>query len=112
MDGFGNITRTVKLIIVTRLGGPEFALNPDLIERAESTPDTVVTLVGGNRYVIRETLDELIDLIRNARAEVIALAESITSQPVITARTRRAPILNDVSLTPASSVVPMRPREK
>ena len=49
----------VELILLSRLGGPVFALNPDLIERAESTPDTVVTLVGGNKYVIRETLDEV-----------------------------------------------------
>ncbi|MDQ1717392.1 MAG: Flagellar and Swarming motility protein, partial [Pseudonocardiales bacterium] len=33
------------LIILRRLSGPQFALNPDLIERAEATPDTVVTMV-------------------------------------------------------------------
>ena len=35
------------MIIVTRLNGPPFALNPDLIERADATPDTVLTLVDG-----------------------------------------------------------------
>jgi flagellar protein FlbD len=62
---------------LTRLGGPVFALNPDLIERAEATPDTVLTLVNGSRYVIRESLDELADLVRQYRADII-----ITSQQV------------------------------
>jgi len=73
--GFTANTRTVTVILLSRLGGPEFALNPDLIERAEATPDTVITLVGGNKYVVRETLEEVIDLIRVNRAQVIAAAE-------------------------------------
>jgi flagellar protein FlbD len=62
------------MIVVTRLGGPTFAVNPDLIERAESSPDTVVTLVDGTKYVIAESLDELIERIRAYRASVIAAA--------------------------------------
>ena len=62
------------MIVVTRLGGPTFAVNPDLIERAEASPDTVVTLVDGTKYVISESLDELIERIRAYRASVIAAA--------------------------------------
>ncbi|SDI82220.1 flagellar protein FlbD [Frankineae bacterium MT45] len=65
------------MLQVHRLGGPVFALNPDLIERAEATPDTVVTLVDGNKYVIQESLDELVDAIRAWRSEVIAIALSM-----------------------------------
>jgi uncharacterized protein YlzI (FlbEa/FlbD family) len=67
------------LILLRRLGGPVFTLNPDLIERAEATPDTVVTLIGGNKYVICESLDELVELIREYRARIIASAEAMTS---------------------------------
>jgi flagellar protein FlbD len=67
------------LILLRRLGGPVFTLNPDLIERAEATPDTVVTLIGGNKYVICESLDELVELIRDYRARIIASAEAMTS---------------------------------
>ena len=56
--------------------GPVFALNPDLIERAEATPDTVVTLVNGSKYVIRESLEELIELVRDYRAAVVQAAQS------------------------------------
>jgi flagellar protein FlbD len=69
------------LILLRRLGGPVFTLNPDLIERAEATPDTVVTLIGGNKYVICESLDELVELIRDYRARIIASAEAMTYDP-------------------------------
>lgn len=65
------------MILLRRLGGPLFTLNPDLIERAEATPDTVVTLIGGNKYVVCESLDELIELIREYRARIIAAAETM-----------------------------------
>ena len=65
------------LILLRRLGGPVFALNPDLIERAESTPDTVITMVGGNKYVVCEDLGELTDLILEHRARIIATAEAM-----------------------------------
>lgn len=62
------------MLLLTRLNGPVFALNPDLIERAEATPDTVVTLVNGTRYVICESLEELAELVRAYRAETAAAA--------------------------------------
>jgi flagellar protein FlbD len=65
---------------LTRLSGPVFALNPDLIERAEATPDTVVTLVNGSKYVIRESLTELLALIREHRADLVAAAAQISSE--------------------------------
>lgn len=64
------------MLQLTRLSGPVFALNPDLIERAEATPDTVITLVNGSKYVIRESLDELTDLIFDYRADIIAAAQT------------------------------------
>ena len=67
------------LILLRRLGGPVFTLNPDLIERAEATPDTVVTLIGGNKYVVCESLDELVELIRDYRASIIASAEAMAA---------------------------------
>lgn len=64
------------MLQLTRLSGPVFALNPDLIERAEATPDTVVTLVNGSKYVILESLDELIELIHNYRASLVSAAQA------------------------------------
>lgn len=74
------------MVSLTRLGGPVFALNPDLIERAEATPDTVVTLVNGSRYVIRESLEELAALISAYRATVVAQAQIIADRELAAAR--------------------------
>ena len=60
------------MISVTRLNGERFALNPDLIERVEAHPDTVAFLVDGTKYVIRETVDEVLDEIREYRAGILA----------------------------------------
>ena len=62
------------MITVTRLNGPAFALNPDLIERIESTPETVITLVDGAKYVVREQVDELVARVRESKAAIIALS--------------------------------------
>jgi flagellar protein FlbD len=69
------------MIMLTRLNGPPFALNPDLIERAEATPDTVLTLCDGHKMLIAETVEELIALVRDYRAQVLSLAERFSAQP-------------------------------
>ncbi|MGE4271318.1 MAG: flagellar FlbD family protein [Desulfitobacterium sp.] len=48
------------MIEVTRLNGKKLVVNSDLIETMEATPDTVITLTGGNKYVVVESTDELI----------------------------------------------------
>ena len=103
------------MILLSRLGGPAFALNPDLIERAETTPDTVVTLVGGNKYVIRESLSELIELIVRNRAEVIAMAEQLRAESAAAAgpgaRSTRTGESKRDALAALPTVVPLHPRE-
>ena len=60
--------------MLTRLGGQPMAVNPDLIEKAEATPDTVVTLVDGHKFVVAEPVAELIDRVRAWRASVASEA--------------------------------------
>jgi flagellar protein FlbD len=60
------------VIRVTRLNGEGFALNPDLIERVEAHPDTVAFLVDGTKYVVRESVEEVLQGIREYRAGILA----------------------------------------
>lgn len=60
------------MITVTRLNGPQFAVNPDLIQRIETTPDTILTLIDGTKYVISESTAEVTDRIITYRATVVA----------------------------------------
>ncbi|MDQ1520123.1 MAG: flagellar protein FlbD [Actinomycetota bacterium] len=69
------------MITVTRLNGGAFALNPDLIERVEATPDTVITLVDGAKYVVREPLADIILSVREAKAAIIAMSHLLEQGP-------------------------------
>jgi flagellar protein FlbD len=62
------------MIILTRLHGSSVAVNCDLIERVEASPETVLTLVDGSRYVVRESVAEVVDKVRAYRASVVLLA--------------------------------------
>lgn len=65
--------------MLTRLNGEQFALNPDLIERAEESPDTVLTLVDGKHLMVTEKLTDLIEAIRMDRASILALAQEVAA---------------------------------
>jgi flagellar protein FlbD len=67
------------MITLTRLNGQTFAINPDHIERIDVTPDTVICLLEGTKYVVSEGLDEIVRRIRDYRASVIAVAAQLES---------------------------------
>ena len=99
------------MILLTRLGGPVFALNPDLVERADCTPDTVITLVDGKKYIVAESLPEVINLIRQYRANVVADAQSLTQQAP--ARPHVVPFKSTVDTdAEPTNVVQLHPRER
>ncbi len=62
------------MIVVTRLDNREFAINPDLIERIHANPDTTLVMADGAKYIVTESLPEVIELIARYRAYVIGLA--------------------------------------
>jgi flagellar protein FlbD len=68
------------VIILTRLGGNEMAVNPDLIERAEPTPDTVITMVDGHKIVVAESIDKVVRRIQTWRASVAAEAFRLSQE--------------------------------
>ena len=84
------------MIMLSRLNGLPFALNPDLLERAEATPDTVLTLCDGSKLLIGETVEELVARVRDYRASILSRADSVRDPAPVT------PVLN---------VVPLRGRE-
>jgi len=86
------------MVTLTRITGTQFALNPDLIERVDRTPDTVITLVDGTKYLVREGLDEVIAAILDYRARVLASAslfERVGDSTVRRGRLSAVPQLED-----------------
>jgi flagellar protein FlbD len=107
------------VILLTRLGGPVFALNPDLIERCDCTPDTVITLVDGKKYLVAESLPEVTSLIRQYRATVIADAQHMAGEAAVTVSHSRSTARatdggdtrTDTDAEP-TNVVQLHPRER
>ena len=56
-------SQTRKLINLTKLNGKKFLLNVLFIEIVESFPDTTITLTNGNKYVVKESEEEVLNLI-------------------------------------------------
>ncbi len=97
------------MVTLTRLTGSVFALNSDLIERVDSTPDTVITLIDGTKYLVREPLEEVVDRVRRYRGSVIAAASHLdVPQHSYDEEPRR---LSPVPLPQDASVVPFPTRE-
>jgi flagellar protein FlbD len=48
------------MIQLTRLNGNPLVVNSDLIKYAESSPDTMLTLVNGEKIVVLESCDEVV----------------------------------------------------
>ncbi|MCC6226758.1 MAG: flagellar FlbD family protein [Microthrixaceae bacterium] len=67
------------MILLRRLNGTELGVNADLIERVESTPDTILTLVDGTKYVVAEPAEEVVARIVDFRARILATAETFAS---------------------------------
>lgn len=69
------------MIRVTTLGGVDFYLNCDLFEKIESTPDTVITLTNGKKYVVKTSTEEIIDrIIAYRRKYHTRLQEELTDE--------------------------------
>jgi flagellar protein FlbD len=58
------------MIQLTRINRTALVLNSDLIEHMEVTPDTVISMTNGQKFMVRESADELI-------SKVIAFRKSI-----------------------------------
>jgi flagellar protein FlbD len=48
------------MIKLTKLNGEEFVVNADLIRYVESRPDTYVTLTTDDRFIVKESLEEVV----------------------------------------------------
>jgi flagellar protein FlbD len=64
------------MIHVTRLNHTPVVLNSDLIEQVEATPDTVIGLTSGQKIMVLESIEEIIDRIRLFRQSIFAPQDS------------------------------------
>lgn len=58
------------MISLTRINGTPLVVNCDLIEHLEATPDTVVSLANGQKFVVRESAEEIVRRVIQFRREI------------------------------------------
>jgi len=62
------------MIELTRLNSSSLVVNSDLIQYVESAPDTTLTLINGEKVVVRESTAKVIDLTVAFRARLLGEA--------------------------------------
>jgi flagellar protein FlbD len=60
------------MIELTRLNGNPMVLNSDLIKTAEASPDTMLTLINGEKLIVREDTAEVVERVLAYRGRLLA----------------------------------------
>jgi flagellar protein FlbD len=60
------------MIELTRLNGIRILLNSDLIKTAEASPDTTLTFINGEKLIVREELNDVLERVLAYRAILLA----------------------------------------
>jgi flagellar protein FlbD len=75
------------MIHLTRLNQVPLVVNADLIEHIEMTPDTVIALTTGQKILVRESADEIIEKVIRFRRNILeglpcsTVFASVTTHP-------------------------------
>ena len=60
------------MIKLHKLNGTEIIVNAELIESVEAAPDTVLNLATGNRFVVKDSMQDVVDKIVEYKKKVYA----------------------------------------
>ena len=60
------------MIEITKLNNAKMLVNTSLIETVEETPDTVITLTSGKKIIVKESRQEVKNLVKLTRKEFFA----------------------------------------
>jgi flagellar protein FlbD len=59
------------MIHLTRLNNTSITINSDLIKSVEQSPDTVITLLNGEKILVRESAEQILDRIVDFRRRLL-----------------------------------------
>ena len=59
-----------SMITLTKLNDTQFVLNAELIKTVEETPDTVITITTGNKYIVKENAKEVVDKVIQYKKDI------------------------------------------
>ena len=66
------------MIRLTRINHVPLVLNSDLIEHVEITPDTVIAMTSGQKFMVLETADEVIGRVIDFRRTIANLPQKVS----------------------------------
>ncbi|GKU23579.1 flagellar FlbD family protein [Clostridium folliculivorans] len=61
------------MINVTGMNNQEFVLNAEHIEKIEEVPETIITLTNGKKYIVLETVEEVVDKVIRYKNKIFTL---------------------------------------
>jgi len=70
------------MIKVTRINQTQLIINADWIETVEATPDTVITLTNGKKYVVTEPVEEIINRVIEYKQKTFILNRDLNTSPI------------------------------
>ncbi len=59
------------MVTLTKIDGSRISVNPDMIKFVEETPDTVITMFTGEKMLVREPLEFIIQKIMLLRKKIL-----------------------------------------
>lgn len=59
------------MINVTGMNNKEFILNADHIEKIDEVPETLITLTNGKKYIVLESVEEVVDLVLRYKNKIV-----------------------------------------
>ena len=60
------------MIELTKINGVKVLVNPDLMELVEETPDTVIAFTTGRKIIVKESRQEIKNLVKSYRKDIFA----------------------------------------
>jgi flagellar protein FlbD len=92
------------MIELTRLNGNPILLNSDLIKTAEASPDTMLTLINGEKLIVREELSQVLERVISYRAALLAtIARSLSPDEALRCAASLTSVLSAANTTGAPS---------
>jgi flagellar protein FlbD len=67
-----------SMIQLTRLNNSKVSVNSDLIKWVEQNPDTVITLLNGEKLLVQETVEQVVDRVIEFRRQLLSTVVSWT----------------------------------
>lgn len=70
------------MIQVTRINNTQLYINADWIETVEATPDTVITLTNGKKYVVAEKIEDIVNRVIEYKQKTFILNRTINTSSI------------------------------